>query len=149
MNMRELGDRLRADLIAKLSDEMDPDNAETFIDDVIGNLQLQLGARLNRCAELEGALGAFIQSAREHNAVAEHVSGITCKWRFSDVLPLSERVLPDKNCSPEAELQPQRVWCSGCGTRWSEPQGFILLGVVHLCGDCWRKVQHVFSREST
>ncbi len=33
--------------------------------------------------------------------------------------------------------------CSGCGARWFAPKESIFPGVVHLCGDCWRKVQGV------
>ena len=32
------------------------------------------------------------------------------------------------------------AWCSGCGARW-EPTGYVVNGVVNLCGDCWRRVQ--------
>jgi len=38
---------------------------------------------------------------------------------------------------------PQPLHCAGCGARWTSPEGFILAGVVHLCGDCWRKVQPI------
>lgn len=40
------------------------------------------------------------------------------------------------------------VWCAGCGARWKTPEGFIIFGVVHLCGDCWRKAQHIFNPRS-
>jgi hypothetical protein len=39
--------------------------------------------------------------------------------------------------------EPETLRCSGCGARWTSPEGFILAGVVHLCGDCWRKAQPI------
>lgn len=36
--------------------------------------------------------------------------------------------------------------CSGCGHRWSSPEGFILNG-AELCGDCWRTAQAVLHAE--
>jgi hypothetical protein len=55
-----------------------------------------------------------------------------------DTVPRPHRVTP-----PALRGEPETLRCSGCGTRWTSPEGFILAGVVHLCGDCWRKVQPI------
>jgi hypothetical protein len=66
---------------------------------------------------------------------------VWCGRSKSDAAGLVTEITMPQPLSAPPSAEPVR--CSGCGVRWTSPEGFILAGVVHLCGDCWRKVQPI------
>ena len=78
-----------------------------------------------RCAQCAWMPSEATDNIQAENAVKGHIA-----YHYASA-PAGERAT---------------IWCSGCGTRCPFPEGFLLDGVVHLCGDCWRHVQPVLHR---
>ena len=81
----------------------------------------------------------------EYEICADCVYGDQPKWNAGGSLVWSclDVEQMDKRFQMNTREAQEPVWCAGCGSRWRTPEGFLLLGVVHLCGDCWRKAQPV------